>query len=103
MPAAHRIRRLTTGPGSAYDSSMKQIPASLVMLAALSTGAGLAQAQTPASAPSTPAQAGPPRGFQQPRGPQTQVARTTDLMQMMAALPDSAPATPKKPRRVLVL
>ena len=33
---------------------------------------------------------------------QSQVARVTDLMQMMAALPDSAPATPKQPRRVLV-
>jgi hypothetical protein len=40
---------------------------------------------------------------QGPRGPQPQVARVTDLMQMMAALPDSAPAAPKQPRRVLVL
>ena len=39
------------------------------------------------------------------RGPavQPQVARVTDLMQMMAALPESAPATPKQARRVLVL
>jgi uncharacterized protein len=37
------------------------------------------------------------------RAPQTQVARVVDLMQMMAALPDSAPATPRRPRRVLVL
>jgi type 1 glutamine amidotransferase len=37
------------------------------------------------------------------RPPQTQVARVTDLLQMMAALPDTAPATPKQPRRVLVL
>jgi type 1 glutamine amidotransferase len=37
------------------------------------------------------------------RGPQPQVARVTDVMQMMAALPDTAPATPKQPRRVLVL
>jgi type 1 glutamine amidotransferase len=36
-------------------------------------------------------------------GPQPQVARVSDLIQMMAALPDSAPAVPKKPRRVLVL
>jgi hypothetical protein len=35
--------------------------------------------------------------------PQPQVPRVTDLMQMMAALPDSAPAKPKQPRRVLVL
>ncbi len=39
------------------------------------------------------------------RGPaaQPQVARVTDLMQMMSALPESAPATPKQPRTVLVL
>ena len=37
------------------------------------------------------------------RPPQSQVARVTDLVQMMAALPDTAPATPKQPRRVLVL
>jgi type 1 glutamine amidotransferase len=41
----------------------------------------------------------PPRA----RGPQPQVARVVDLMQMMAALPDAAPATPKQPRKVLVL
>jgi type 1 glutamine amidotransferase len=35
--------------------------------------------------------------------PQPQVARVTDLMQMMAALPDAAPARPKQPRRILVL
>ena len=46
---------------------------------------------------STPAQGvqGPP--------PQNQVARVSDLMQMMSALPDSAPAKPARPRRVLVL
>ncbi len=40
-----------------------------------------------------------------PAGPpsQPQVARVADLMQMMSALPDRAPATPAKPRRVLVL
>jgi type 1 glutamine amidotransferase len=39
------------------------------------------------------------------RGPaaQPQVPRVTDLLQMMSALPDSAPATPKQPRNVLVL
>jgi uncharacterized protein len=35
--------------------------------------------------------------------PQSQVARVTDLLQMMSALPESAPATPKQPRTVLVL
>ena len=38
-----------------------------------------------------------------PARPQPQVARVTDLLQMMAALPDAAPATPKQPRRLLVL
>jgi len=38
-----------------------------------------------------------------PPPPQNQVARVTDLMQMMAALPETAPAKPKQPRRVLVL
>ena len=39
------------------------------------------------------------------RGPaaQPQVARVTDLLQMMSAVPESAPATPKQPRTVLVL
>lgn len=37
------------------------------------------------------------------RPPQPQVARVTDVMQMMAALPEAAPATPKQPRKVLVL
>ena len=35
--------------------------------------------------------------------PQPQVARVSDLLQMMAALPDTAPATPKQPRKILVL
>lgn len=54
-----------------------------------------AHAQGPGQAPPQ-AQARPPR-------PQPQVARVADLVQMMAALPDTAPATPKQPRRVLVL
>jgi len=37
------------------------------------------------------------------RPPQPQVAKVVDLMQMMAALPDAAPAQPKQPRKVLVL
>jgi hypothetical protein len=35
--------------------------------------------------------------------PQPQVARVVDLVQMMAALPDTAPAKPQRPRRVLIL
>ena len=34
---------------------------------------------------------------------QSQVARTVDVAQMIAALPETAPAPPKQPRRVLVL
>ncbi len=47
------------------------------------------------AAPAQGGAAGPP--------PQNQVARVTDLMQMMTALPDAAPAKPARPRRVLVL
>jgi type 1 glutamine amidotransferase len=50
-------------------------------------GRGEAPAQGPASGPLS----------------QPQVARVADLMQMMSALPDRAPATPARPRRVLVL
>ena len=45
------------------------------------------------------------RGAGGGRGPtaQPQVARVTDVMQMMSALPESATAAPKQPRLVLVL
>jgi uncharacterized protein len=83
---------------------MNRYAASFLMLALVSSAApAVLQAQT--AAPTAPPQGPPPaaRGPQAPRGPQPQVARVTDLMQMMAALPTTAPATPKKPRRVLVL
>jgi type 1 glutamine amidotransferase len=38
-----------------------------------------------------------------PRPPQNQTPKPEDVAAMIAALPDKAPATPKKPRRVLVL
>lgn len=38
-----------------------------------------------------------------PRPPQNQVPKPEDVAAMMAALPEKAPAAPKKPRRVLVL
>lgn len=72
-------------------------------------------AQAPAAAPApvaAPASATPQAAGRQPaaqptqppaRRPQPQVAKVTDLIQMMAALPDTAPATPKQPRRVLVI
>jgi hypothetical protein len=52
-----------------------------------------------AAAGTQPAAGQPPR----PRGPQPQVAKVLDVAQMIAALPDTAPATPKQPRKVLVL
>jgi type 1 glutamine amidotransferase len=88
---------------------MNRLAASSLMVALVSSGAGSVLWAQTAPASNTPAQAAPPAGPRAPqggfgqRGPQTQVARTTDLMQMMAALPATAPATPKKPRRVLVL
>lgn len=39
----------------------------------------------------------------QPRPPQNQIPNPADVQMMMAALPDKAPATPKQPRKVLVL
>src|SRR5690349_4993210 len=58
-----------------------------------------ASSQTPPGAQPAAA-AGQP---QRPRGPQPQVAKVVDLMQMMDALPDTAPAKPKQARKVLVL
>jgi uncharacterized protein len=62
------------------------------------------QAQAPATgAPAQGAGAGRAGGFGGGRGAQNQVAKVDDVMQMLSALPDKAPATPKQPRRVLVL
>jgi type 1 glutamine amidotransferase len=68
--------------------------------------AGLYPAVITAQAPAPAAQTAPGgrggRGFGR-GGPQNEVANVVDLQQMMAALPDAAPAAPKSPRRVLVL
>jgi type 1 glutamine amidotransferase len=68
--------------------------------------AGLYPAVMAAQAPAPAAQTAPGgrggRGLGR-GGPQNQVANVVDLQQMMAALPDTAPAAPKSPRRVLVL
>jgi len=60
-----------------------------------------------AVAPPTSGQAGrgaaPAQGAPPAAPPQNQVARVSDLLQMMSALPESAPAKPARPRRVLVL
>lgn len=61
----------------------------------------VARGNTPPPAPQ--GRGGGPAGGRGAAPPQPQVARVTDLMQMMAALPDSAPAKPRQPRRVLVL
>lgn len=82
---------------------------SLLVLALVPAGvpgasASPAQAAAPAAAPAQSPPAGPRAGGPpRPQGPQNQVARTVDLQQMMAALPATAPATPKKPRKVLIL
>jgi len=72
-----------------------------------------AAAQAPAGAAGQPAQgasqpaaqraAAPPAAQRQARRAQPQTPKVVDLMQMMAALPADAPATPKQPRKVLVL
>lgn len=48
-------------------------------------------------------QAQAPAGAGGGRGSQNQVAKVDDVMGMLAALPDKAPAAPKQARRVLVL
>src|SRR4029078_8552869 len=58
-------------------------------------GAVATRGLTRGAAAARPPAGGPP--------PQSQVARVTDLSQIMCALPDRAPATPARPRRVLVL
>jgi len=77
--------------------------AAVAIVAVVPTGtdyAGTLQASAVPSGATAAQQApGGPAG----RPPQNQVARVTDLMQMMAALPETAPAKPKQPRRVLVL
>jgi type 1 glutamine amidotransferase len=94
---------------------------SVAAAALVASAVGFAQAPAPAGqapaapqvqqAPGQPAQPG--RGGRAggrgagrqggARGPQNQVASVEDLVQMMAALPERAPATPAQPRRVLVL
>ena len=45
----------------------------------------------------------PPAGVGWAPGPQNQTPNPADVEKMMAALPDSAPAKPRQPRKVLVL
>lgn len=59
-----------------------------------------AEVQQAPAAPAQPGRGGRGGGR---GGPQNQVASVVDLQQMLAALPATAPATPKQPRRVLVL
>lgn len=85
------------------------LAATSVGFAQAPAGQGGAQVQQAPGAPAQPGRGG--RGGGQGRGsvftmgrggPQTQVASVTDLQQMLAALPATAPATPKQPRRVFV-
>jgi uncharacterized protein len=67
------------------------------------------QAQAPAPAPAAAPAAAPARGGGGPqdacggRSSQPQVACPNDVSRMIAVLPEKAPATPKQPRKVLVL
>jgi type 1 glutamine amidotransferase len=64
-------------------------------LVAVSAAVNAERSGQPGGTPAQGPASGPPA--------QSQVARVADLMQMMSALPDRAPATPLRPRRVLVL
>jgi uncharacterized protein len=53
--------------------------------------------------PAPQAQSAPAATPHRPRGPQNETPVQADVDKMMAALPDKAPAKPKRPRKVLVL
>ena len=84
------------GATGTLRADMSIMDGQLEMTGSATRGSAAASPPRPAGG----AQAGGGRGGPPP---QPQVARVTDLMQMMAALPDAAPAKPKQPRRVLVL
>jgi type 1 glutamine amidotransferase len=76
---------------------------SFVKLLAAASIAATLFAQTPAPAPAGPPARGGAGGGGRGRGPQNQVPLQAHVDAMMAALPDKAPAKPKKPRHILVL
>ena len=84
----------TAGPADSLRADMSIMDGQLEMTGT-ATKKGAAAPSRPAAGAQGGGRGGPP--------PQPQVARVTDLMQMMSALPDAAPAKPKQPRRVLVL
>jgi type 1 glutamine amidotransferase len=73
----------------------------VTVLTAVITMVGDAQAPQPAGGQGRGA--GRAGGAPGVRPPQNQVANVLDVQQMLAALPDTAPATPQRPRKVLVL
>jgi type 1 glutamine amidotransferase len=89
---AFRVLRGLLRIAAGFGVTMVMLDQAAPVAALAAQAAGAAVTQAPAAGQQT---AGRP--------PQPQVARVADLIQMMAALPDSAPATPKRPRRVLVL
>jgi hypothetical protein len=99
----------TSYPGMAIPTVLILTPDGTGLRADLSLMDGQFEAAGTASKGGLPAAVPPPsagagQGGGRGAAPaQPQVARVTDLMQMMAALPDSAPAKPKQPRRVLVV
>lgn len=83
------------------------VAASLVVIAGATVliAVGSAQAPQAGQAPVGGQGRGGGRGGGAPgvRAPQNQVPNVLDVQQMLAALPDTAPAKPERPRKVLVL
>jgi type 1 glutamine amidotransferase len=90
-----------TPKGSDMLLTISLLDGQLEMAGTATKGGAAARSAAPAGAPAGRGAA--PAGQGGGRAAQPQVARVTDLMQMMSALPESAPAAPKQPRRVLVL
>jgi hypothetical protein len=99
----------TNYPGMTIPTVLILTPDGAGMRADMSILDGQLEMSGTATKGSRPAAAAPSRGGggqAAGRGgppPQPQVARVVDVMQMMAALPEAAPAKPQRPRRVLIL
>jgi type 1 glutamine amidotransferase len=105
----------TNYPGMTIPTVLILTPDGAGMRADMSILDGQLEMSGTAAKGSAAATAAPSRGGGQAAGgggqavgrggppPQPQAARVVDVMQMMAALPDSAPAKPQRPRRILVL
>ena len=88
-----------TPQGSNMLLTISMMDGQFEMAGTATKGGAAGRGAAPAGRGAAPGAQGGGRG----PAPQPQVARVTDLMQMMSALPESAPAVPKQPRTVLVL